>query len=95
MVGVTAFSAGTLVFAGLSNLAMAQKSTATFLFPAMSTGVTGSTPVLFMNAVDTVIVEYTSNFKNAWLWVWCDQGEAGSSVSRCKHTSLDSIFHAY
>jgi hypothetical protein len=45
--------------------ALAQSSSASFAYPRTTT------PLLTINHVDTVVVEWTSNFQEAYLWLFC------------------------
>jgi hypothetical protein len=61
---------------------LAQSSTASFAFPIKPTG---TVKALTIDVVDTVVLEWTSNFQDAWLWLFCDTGTPGSpSVKKCE-----------
>jgi hypothetical protein len=48
---------------------VAQTPSASFSYPEPSSN-------LPINIIDTIVVQWQSNFQNAWLWLWCgpDQG---------------------
>jgi hypothetical protein len=60
---------------------MAQTSTGSFLYPEKT--VDKSTAIL-VNVIDTVVVEWTSNFKDTWLWLWCDPSDTNQKfLDKC------------
>lgn len=83
-------TAGFLAFTWLFSIAAAQSSTVSFAYPAEPTG---TTPMLIMNVVDTVVVQWKSNFKKAWLRLYCDVGTAGKpQVYQCKSYRIAKPF---
>ena len=61
----------------LGSLVVAQSSTASFQYPPSSED-------LKINYYDAVVVSWTSNFSQAWLYLWC---VVGQSTLSCKHCS--------
>jgi hypothetical protein len=71
-----------LTLASLFSNTVAQSSSASFAFPVKPTG---TIKLLDVDVADTVVLEWTSNFQDAWLWLFCDTGTPGSpSVKKCK-----------
>jgi hypothetical protein len=62
--------------------------------PAESTG----NPRLTINVLDTVDVEWNSNYGQTWLVLWCDEykpEDDGKMVTyRCERTAMDKQTHA-
>ncbi|KAF2821198.1 hypothetical protein CC86DRAFT_110373 [Ophiobolus disseminans] len=63
-----------VALACLFSVAVAQPSTVSFAYPPQ---VTGTTPLLIINVVDTITFQWTSNYQKAYLWVFCDEGTPG------------------
>ena len=64
-----------LLFLGYSLIqkASAQSSTASWQFP-LQDGFT-------IDVIDTIILQWTSNYKEAWLLMWCQKNGPGEDVS--------------
>ena len=90
----SAFVAQILVLFSLTMSALAQSASSpspsvSFAYPpAESTG----NPRLTINVLDTVDVEWTSNYGQTWLYLWCDEynpEDDGKMVTyRCKKARL-------
>jgi hypothetical protein len=57
-----------LTISWLTRPVAAQTSSAAFAYPISPQG---TTPRLIVNYVDTIIVEWTSDFQAAWLYLYC------------------------
>ena len=87
----TIFAARILAFLWLASFAFAQSTSTqspsvSFAYPpAESTG----EPRLTINVLDTVDVEWVSNYGQTWLYLWCDEykpEDDGKKVTyRCKY----------
>lgn len=53
-------------------LVLTQTSTATWQFPNQDD--------LTINYIDTVVLQWTSNYGQAWMNLWCQNGTAGNNV---------------
>jgi hypothetical protein len=74
-------------------VAQASTSNVVFYFSYPETVVNKSTEIL-VNVIDTVVVEWTSNFEDTWLWLWCYRGDPNlSSLDRCM-SKLIAVPHA-
>lgn len=61
------------LFIVLLQCVKAQTSTATWLYPTTGT--------VTINNIDTIILEWTSNYEEAWLLMWCQIDGPGPNVS--------------
>ena len=78
-----------LVISVLAQSASTQSPSVSFAYPpAESTG----KPRLTINVLDTVNVEWNSNYGQTWLYLWCDEykpEDDGKMVTyRCKQSGL-------
>jgi hypothetical protein len=63
-------------------IALAQSRSASFAYPPTPGG---STPLLTINVIDTIVVEWTSNFQPAYLWLFCDVPTTDSpTIVKCR-----------
>ncbi|KAH8725669.1 hypothetical protein GQ44DRAFT_796827 [Phaeosphaeriaceae sp. PMI808] len=53
--------------------AQSSSSSVSFAYPP-----TGTPAKLVVNAMDTVVFQWASNYQSAWLWFYCDMGKEGS-----------------
>jgi hypothetical protein len=66
------FLAGLFLFSSRDSGVLAQTSTASWLFPI--------TDGLIINYIDTVVLQWTSNYATPFMQMWCQNGTAGNNV---------------